>query len=238
MIHQKKVAFITGANKGLGLEIARQLGQHDITVVISSRDKARGQAALEALTGEQIDAHLILLDVNDSEAISNLPSYFDSTFGRLDILVNNAGVLFEHSEEVNRDTFRKTFETNLFSVWELTEALLPLLLKSDAGRIVNHSSILGSITVNRSQNLGEFAIPAYNSSKAALNMLTAIWAKKYEKTSLKVNSAHPGWVKTDLGGPGAQLEVTEGAQTAVRLALLEADGPTGSYFHNDEVLPW
>jgi NAD(P)-dependent dehydrogenase (short-subunit alcohol dehydrogenase family) len=233
-----KVALVTGANKGLGKEIARQLGKQGITVLIGARDDAKGEQAARDLKAEGIDARPLKLEVTSPADIQAAAQQIEATFGKLDILVNNAGVLLDR-EGVTPETFRQTYEANVIAPWELTQALLPLLKKSDAGRIVNHSSILGSITMNGSDQIGaDWLAPAYNSSKAALNLLTAIQARFLEGTSVKVNAAHPGWVKTDLGTESAPLEVPEGAETAVWLATLPPDGPTGGFFHKGEPLPW
>ena len=235
----KKIAFITGANKGLGLEIARQLGAEGVTVVIGSRDAGRGEAAAKGLIAEGIDAHSVKIDVVNSEDIAALPTYFEQKFGRLDILVNNAGVALERGGSTV-EALRATYEANVLGPYAITEALLPLLKASEAGRIVNHSSILGSLSfIKTSKELSaDWITPGYSSSKSALNMLTVVLSRKLEGTRVKVNSAHPGWVKTDLGGEEAPLGVTEGAKTAVRLALLGEDGPTGGFFHGDQELPW
>jgi len=236
---ENKIALITGGNKGLGLEIARQLGVQGITVVIGSRDPGRGAAAAQTLISEGIDAHSVQLDVVNSEEIAALPAYFESKFGGLDILVNNAGVALEQGGSTV-DNLRATYEANVLGPFAVTEALLPLLKASEAGRIVNHSSILGSLGFIRTSEeiTADWILPGYSSSKAALNMLTVVLSRKLDGTNVKVNSAHPGWVKTDLGGEQAPLEVTDGAKTAVRLALLPADGPTGGFFHGDQELPW
>ena len=238
MTTEKKVALVTGANKGLGLEIARQLGKQGIVVAIGARDVAKGEAAAARLKSEGIDAHAVKLDVMNAEDIGALPAFFESKFGRLDILVNNAGVNHDFEGEVTVDTFRRTFEANVFAPYALTQALLPLLKASPAGRIVNHSSSLGSLQLVKTENFGAFLTPAYTSSKAALNMLTVVASKHLAGTNVKINSAHPGWVKTDMGTDAAPLEVEQGAKTAVRLATLPEDGPTGGYFHLDEALPW
>lgn len=233
-----KVALVTGANKGLGKEIARQLGKQGIIVLVGARDSAKGEQAVSELKAEGIDARSIQLEVTSATDIEKVAKTIEADFGKLDILVNNAGVVFDR-EGVNPDTFRKTYEANVIAPWELTQALLPLIKKSEAGRIVNHSSILGSITINGTDQIAaDWLTPAYNSSKAALNLLTAIQARYLEGTSVKVNAAHPGWVKTDLGTDAAPLEVPEGAETAVWLATLPEDGPTGGFFHKNERLPW
>ena len=238
-MYSTKVALITGANKGLGLEIARQLGQKGVTVVLGARDEAKAKAAADKLRAEGVDAHAVKLDVINEADVAGLPAFFESKFGRLDILVNNAGVSLDFGG-VTRDTFRQTYETNVIAPYFITEALLPLLKAGPAGRIVNHSSIMGSITVIGDSNSisSEWVLPAYCSSKAALNMLTVTTARTLEGTNVKVNSAHPGWVKTDMGSDRAPMEVVDGAKTAVALALLPDDGPTGGFFHMGENLPW
>ena len=240
MAESKKVALITGANKGLGLEIARQLGREGVTVVIGARDEAKGQASADTLTAEGIDAHAVKIDVTNADDVAALPAYFEKNFGALDILINNAGVMTERGGVTTPEILRSTYEANVIGPFAVTQALLPLLKASPAGRIVNHSSILGSLTVNSlpDQIATEWLAPAYNSSKAALNMLTVIQARQVADTKIKVNAAHPGWVKTDLGTDDAPMEIADGAKTAVRLALLPDDGPTGGYFHGADTLPW
>ncbi len=238
-MHKNKVALITGANKGLGFEIARQLGQQGVTVALGARDIRKANEAAGKLKAEGIDAHAVKIDVTSEADIAALPSFFKSKFGRLDILINNAGVALDFGG-VTLDTFRRTFETNVFAPYFITEALLPLLKASPAGRVVNHSSSMGSMTLMGDPNSvpPEMVVPAYCSSKAALNMLTVTMARKLEGTKVKVNSAHPGWVKTDMGSDRAPMEVVDGAKTAAALALLPDDGPTGGFFHLGETLPW
>jgi NAD(P)-dependent dehydrogenase (short-subunit alcohol dehydrogenase family) len=234
----KTVAFITGANKGIGLETARQLGQAGLTVVLGSRDEARGTAAVNALRGQGLDAHLAVVDVTNEFHVAKLPGYFREKHGRLDVLVNNAGVAMWSKDDLAE--FRATFEANVFGVVSVTYALLPLLRESPAGRIVNLSSVLGSLaTIEKNPDMfGDMINPAYTASKAALNGFTVALANKLRATKIKVNSAHPGWVKTDLGGPQAPMDVTDGAKTAVRLATLPDNGPTGQFFHLNDRLPW
>ena len=239
MAADSKVALITGANKGLGLEIARQLGQQGITVVVGARDEARGNTAVETLKSEGLDAHFVKLDVTNSDDVAALPAYLETNFGRLDILVNNAGVGLDR-QGLTPEMFRQTYEANVIAPFFMTLALIPLLQAAPAGRIVNHSSILGSITVisDPNQISTDWLGPAYNSSKSALNMLTVIQSRQLANTRIKVNAAHPGWVKTDMGGQEASLEIPDGAKTAVMLATLPDDGPTGGFFHNGQPLPW
>jgi NAD(P)-dependent dehydrogenase (short-subunit alcohol dehydrogenase family) len=239
-----KIALICGANKGIGLETARQLGKQGVTVIIGSRDEPRGRTAADELRAEGIKAESVVLDVTDEASINRAAEFVKRTFGRLDILVNNAGIMKDAFDkapsEQSLDMWRRTFDTNLFGVVAVTKAFLPLLRKSEAGRIVNVSSILGSMAANvdpQSTFYG-FKIPAYNISKTALNAWTVHLAYELRDTNIKVNSAHPGFVKTELHNVDAPLTPAEGAKTSVRLALLPADGPTGSFFNGQDVQPW
>jgi NAD(P)-dependent dehydrogenase (short-subunit alcohol dehydrogenase family) len=244
---QAKTALISGANKGLGLETGRQLGKLGYTVLLGSRDPEKGKAAAEELRKEGINATAVKLDVTSQDDINGVAKLIDEEFGgMLDVLVNNAGVMFEKgwttnitSEEKIED-LRATFEANVFAVFALTKALLPALKKADAARIVNVSSILGSITLQGTKGSPTYntKLFAYNASKAALNMFTIHLAHELRGTKIKVNSAHPGWVKTDLGGDAAPMNVVDGAKTEVMLATLDEDGPTGGYFHEGEAIPW
>ena len=238
----KKIAFITGANKGIGLETARQLGHQNITVLIGARDQQKGEAAANTLRDEGIDARSIPLDVTNQKSIAAAAARVEREFGRLDILVNNAGVMLEDPAKEMKavDPWRQTFETNVFGLIATTQAFLPLLRKSDAGRIVNLSSILGSIAYQAtpgSPTYG-FSRPAYNVSKAAVNAYTVQLAYLLKDTKIKVNAAHPGWVKTEMGGEGATMEIEDGAKTSVALATIGDDGPNGAYLHLGEPLPW
>jgi len=236
-MNANKVALITGANKGLGLEISRQLGQQGIAVVLGSRDLARGQAAAGTLRAEGIDARAAQLDITNADDIAAVPAFLEQSFGRLDILVNNAGVLTEH-QGITPEAFRQGYEANVIGPYFLIQALLPLLQAAPAGRIVNQSSILGSLATNASdQTSADWLLPVYNSSKAALNMLTVIQAQLLKNTRIKVNAAHPGSVQTDMNQAGT-LTTAQGAQSAVLLATLPDDGPTGGFFHDGKPLPW
>jgi NAD(P)-dependent dehydrogenase (short-subunit alcohol dehydrogenase family) len=242
----EKIAFITGGNKGIGLETARQLGKQGIRVVIGSRDQERGKSAVQKLKSEGVEAEAIKFDVTDPADYKAAYDYFDKHYGRLDILINNAGISLDDFMGGNKtsktpaDSLRKTFDTNFFAVVEITQALLPLLHKSPAGRIVNLSSILGSNTLHATPGSPIYEAKAfgYDASKAALNSFTIHLAHELKGSKIKVNSAHPGWVKTDMGTDAAPMELPDGAKTSVRLALLPDDGPTGGYFHMDDALPW
>lgn len=238
MTTKKTVSFITGGNKGLGLEIARQLGKLGLTVVIGARDEAKGLSTAKALRDDGVDAHAVKLDVTNGKDVAALSEHFTKHFGGLDVLVNNAGVANWMRDDAQN--FRDTFAANVFGAIDVTYALLPLLTASPAGRIVNQSSVLGSLTTitNAPEMFSNFINPAYTTSKAALNGFTVALAHKLRATKVKVNAAHPGWVKTDLGGGDAPLGVVDGAKTAVTLATLPDDGPTGAFFHMDDRLPW
>ena len=246
MAKEKKVAFVTGANRGIGLETARQLGKQGVTVVIGSRDAAKGKDVAEKLRSEGADVEAIRFDITRPGDYREAYKYFDQKFCKLDILVNNAGIAKEpfgapnNASSVSGAVLRETFDTNVFGTIELTQVLLPLIKKAPEGRIVNLSSILGSLTLHADPNspiYGSKAL-AYDASKAALNAFTVHLAAELRDTKIKVNSAHPGWVKTDMGTDAAPMEIPEGAKTSVQLALLPADGPTGGYFHMGEALPW
>ena len=244
-MNKKKIALITGANKGIGLETARQLGQQNTTVLLGARDSRKGETAAERLRKEGIDAHPILIDVSDPESIRKAAIQVERDFGRLDILVNNAGVMTDERtkkvSEQSLETWRETFATNLFGLIATTNAFLPLLRKSEGGRIVNLSSILGSIEFHAKPGSPIYEskdTPAYNVSKAAVNAYTVQLAHELKDTKIKVNAAHPGWVKTDMGGEDAVMEIEDGAKTSVALATLGVDGPNGAYLHMGKPLPW
>ncbi|MDR9853676.1 SDR family oxidoreductase [Paenibacillus sp. VCA1] len=233
-----KVALVTGANKGIGFEVARQLGQQGITVLMGARTKTNADEAASKLQKEGIQAIGVQLEVTNANHISELVDFINNEYGRLDILVNNAGIMVG-AQGYDGDFLRDSFEVNTFAPFFITEALLPLLLKSDAGRIVNQSSASGSIGfMGTNEQVQKLAAPAYSASKAALNMLTAYWAQKWKDTNVKINAAHPGLVRTQMGGENAELSAEEGAKTAVRLATLPKDGPTGGFFYMDDKLPW
>lgn len=245
MANTKKVALITGANKGLGFEMARQLGQAGVKVVLAARDPQKGRAAAQKLEHEGQDVEFLKLEVTDKNDQLAASRYLEEKFGRLDILINNAGIAEDvmgsgKVSTTTEDAIRRTFETNFFAPVALTQVLLPLLKKSDAGRIVNMSSILGSQTLHADLKspIYDFKSLAYDASKAALNSFTIHLAHELKDTKVKVNSAHPGWVKTDLGTDAAPMEIPEGAKTGVELALLGEDGPTGGFFHLGKTLPW
>jgi NAD(P)-dependent dehydrogenase (short-subunit alcohol dehydrogenase family) len=239
----QKIALITGGNKGLGFEIGRQLGKLGNTILIGARDKKRGLAAVEKLKAEGIDAHAIIIDVTHEPSIARAAEYVEQEYERLDILVNNAGVMENPNHTASttpHDILRDVFETNFFGAVAVAQAMLPLLRKSEAGRIVNMSSTLGSLA-RHSDPADPYAsvkVFDYDASKAALNSFTIHLAHELRDTPIKVNSACPGWVKTDMGGSGAPGTVDQGADTPVWLATLPADGPTGGFFNSRKPVPW
>jgi NAD(P)-dependent dehydrogenase (short-subunit alcohol dehydrogenase family) len=243
MMPANRVALVTGANKGLGLEIARQLAAKGITVVLGARDEAKGSSAAESLRQQGLDAHHVRLDVTDPGTIAPLAGRLKEKFGRLDILVNNAAIA--HPLDIPPSatplkTIREVFDTNFFGVIAVTQALLPLLRQGPSGRIVNVSSGLGSLT-RLSDPSWEFSGTnplGYNASKTALNAFTVSLATELRDSPIKVNSADPDWVRTDMGGPNATHSVEEGADTPVWLATLPDDGPTGGFFHKRKPQPW
>jgi NAD(P)-dependent dehydrogenase (short-subunit alcohol dehydrogenase family) len=249
---KQKIAFITGANRGLGLETARGLGKLGIRVLLGSRDQVRGEkAAAELRTDGIADVQSLEFDVQNRDDHRALAAMIDRSYGRLDILINNAGVEkegvdfgdaegFNTTSTVSTEVLQETFDINFFSVVALTQTLLPLIRRSPAGRIVNLSSILGSLTLHAdpSSPIYKTKAFAYDATKTAINTFTVHLAAELRDTPIKVNSAHPGWVKTELGGAGANLDITEGGKTSVQLATLPANGPTGAYIHLGQTLPW
>lgn len=237
-----QVALITGANKGIGLEIARQLGRRGIIVLIGARDAARGREAADGLRSEGISAHFVQLDVTSQPTIAQAPRRIAAEFGRLDILVNNAGIFIDDARpsELDMEVLHRTYETNVFGPVAVTKALLPLLRRSPAGRIVNMSSSLGSLTLTSDPGwaFADLNFLAYHSSKTALNAITVQFAKALRDTPIKVNAADPGYTATDMNHHQGRRSVEQGARAAVHLATLPEDGPTGGFFDEDGPLPW
>lgn len=239
---QGKVALVTGANKGIGLEIARQLAQQGGTVLIGARDAERGREAARTLQQEGLDARFLQIDVTDQASIDAAAAQIEKEFGKLDILVNNAAIAQDNAPPsgLEMEILRRTYDTNVFGVFAVTRALLPLVKKAEAGRIVNMSSGLGSLTQTSDPNwtYREVNLLAYNSSKSAVNAITVQFANELRDTPIKVNAADPGYVATDLNQHRGYRTVQQGATAPVRLATLPADGPTGGYFDENGVVPW
>ena len=247
MANRNKVALVTGSNRGIGYETARQLGDQGVTVIVSARvERDAAQAAAE-LRKEGIEAVSIGLDVTKPADRIAAANFIESHYGRLDILVNNAGVgpadglIGLRASASTQEELQTLFNVNLFSLVGLTHELLPLLKKSEAGRIVNLASILGSLTIQAMDGspIAPLRKFAYNASKAAVNVFTIHLAAELEGTNIKVNSVHPGWVKTALGSDAAPMSIPAGAKTTVAVALLGADGPNGRFIHEiNKELPW
>lgn len=243
MSTSNRIALITGANKGIGFEIARQLGAQGITIIVAARSKSKGREASEKLVSAGFDAHPLILDVTHEPSIVRAHRYLAAEFGRLDILVNNAGIGHDMTlkpSETPPEIIREVFETNFFGAIAVTQGLLPLLRFSEAGRIVNLSSGLGSLTRGSDPAWPFYDVKplGYNASKTALNAFTVILAHELRDTTIKINSADPDWCRTDLGGEGAPHTASEGADTAVWLATLPPDGPSGGFFNARQPVPW
>jgi NAD(P)-dependent dehydrogenase (short-subunit alcohol dehydrogenase family) len=236
---ETKVALVTGANKGIGYEIARQLGAVEgVEVVVAARDPDRGQAA-----AQRLGAVAVQLDVTDEASVAAAAKWIEQEYGRLDVLVNNAAILLERGELPSAtpvEMLRQTYETNVFGVVAVTNAMLPLLRRAPAARIVNMSSGLGSLAfcTTPGHPYYERALLAYNSSKTALNAVTVAYAAELRQTPVKVNAADPGYCATDLNGHSGYRTPEQGATAAVRLATLDSDGPTGQFYDEDGVVPW
>lgn len=235
----KRTALVTGANKGIGREIARQLGHLNHTVWLGSRDEDRGRRAEAELRAEGVDAHFVQLDITDDASVRAATVRVEALSPQLDVLVNNAGLGGElatpASEECVAD-IQSLFDVNFFGAVRATQAFLPLVRKSASARIVMVSSGLGSITLTGDMKSPTWGLSAmgYSASKAALNMFTVKLAKELLAEGIKVNAACPGSVATDLGGPAAPRTVEQGAAIAVHLATLGWMGPTGGFFHDGE----
>ena len=251
-MQDKPVALITGANQGIGLQIAKDLAAENFTVLVGSRDLARGQEAAGSIDG---DAHAQQLDVTDQVSIAAAAKRINDEFGRLDVLINNAAishagglkggtveehVRFSRPSNLSLDEMRTVWETNVFGVLAVTQAMLPILREAPAARIVNVSSGVGSLTRTSDPAYPYRPIfgPIYPGSKTALNAITLAMAIELESTGIKVNAACPGYTKTNLNNYSGTQTVEEGAREPVRLALLGPDGPTGTFSNADGPLPW
>jgi NAD(P)-dependent dehydrogenase (short-subunit alcohol dehydrogenase family) len=238
-----RIALVTGANKGIGLEIAGTLARQGMRALLGARNTELGGAAAAHLKEQGLDVQFLELDLGRPDTLQDAAAWIEKHAGKLDVLVNNAGITVAGDgppTKADIDAVRRVFETNFFGTLAVTQAMLPLLRKSDAGRIVNVSSGLGSITLN-GDPAWEFAsvkILGYNASKAALNMLTVQLAAELRDTPIKVNSADPGFTATDLNQHRGYQTIEQGAAEAIRLALLPEDGPTGGFFNSSGANPW
>ena len=232
MTENGRVALVSGGNRGIGLEIVRQLAGRGITVILGSRDEERGRAAAEGLSGDVVVRQL---DVTDEGSVARLAASVEDDFGRLDILVNNAGISNDAGQRgvnADLDRVRQALEANLFGAWRLCEMAIPLMQRHGYGRIVNLSSGMGAL-----EDMGAGS-PGYRISKTALNALTRILASELRGSGILVNSVCPGWVQTDMGSPRAPRPVEEGADTPVWAATLPKGGPTGGFFRDRRPIPW
>lgn len=241
--HKGKIALITGANKGIGYEVARQLGEEGITVLIAARNTELGEGAAANLKAGGADAYFIELDVTKPETVAKAAETIRTERGRLDILVNNAGVVAKGDgppSSADPEAVRRVLEVNFFGVLAVTQAMLPLVRKSPSGRIVMVSSGLGSLTWNADPKWDFVAVKplGYNGSKAILNMMTVQLAWELRDTPIKVNTVNPGYTATDLNGRNGTQTVQEGAAETVRQALAPDDAATGGFFETGGIVPW
>jgi NAD(P)-dependent dehydrogenase (short-subunit alcohol dehydrogenase family) len=232
----RKIAVVTGANRGIGFEICRQLAAKGISVVLTSRDEAKGRMAVAQLRSQGLEIEFYQLDVTDTSGIQRLGGFLDRKYGAADILINNAGIMADPKGTrmlgVQLQIIRTTMETNVYGPLTLCRELIPLMRKKNYGRIVNISSGLGQLS-----EMGG-GMPAYRMSKTALNALTRTLAAELKGTNILVNSMCPGWVKTDMGGPNAVKSLAEGADTAVWLATLPDGGASGGFYRDRKAISW
>jgi NAD(P)-dependent dehydrogenase (short-subunit alcohol dehydrogenase family) len=234
---------VTGANKGIGKEIARQLSAQGVHVLVGARDRQRGEEAVAELRSSGVAVEFIELDVTSQASVDRAAAELERRYGHLHILVNNAGIALDWlpGSQLTMDVLQKTFETNFFGAFRVTKAVLPLLKKSKRGRIVNLTSGNASFGFIANKNVplpDRSTVLAYASSKAALNMMTVRLANELKDAGIKVNAADPGFTATDMNQHRGTRTVEEGAATPVRLAMLQEDGPTGGVFGNDGAEPW
>jgi NAD(P)-dependent dehydrogenase (short-subunit alcohol dehydrogenase family) len=235
-----KVAVVTGGNKGIGFEVARQLAQSGHTVLIGARDTVRGEAAAAELGSAGLDVSFVLLEVGEPAGVAAAAEMIESRYGRLDVLINNAAIAPAEPapSELALDVLRATYETNVFGVFTVTKAFLPLLRRSDAGRIVNVSSGAGSLaTVNRPDWRPEWNGLAYNTSKSALNAITVAFAVELRDTPVKINAVNPGYTATDMS-PAATRSPALAATLIHHFATLPTTGPTGAFHDENGPIPW
>jgi NAD(P)-dependent dehydrogenase (short-subunit alcohol dehydrogenase family) len=234
----RKIALVTGANRGIGLQTCRQLAQQDFLVILTSRDKSLGQQAANELRQEGLDIVHHQLDVTKQKQVLDVRDAVLAEYDRLDVLVNNAGVNIDGDEnvfEADFSVFEETLAVNLYGVMRVTRAFIPAMKRNDYGRVVNVSSAMGSL--HAMTNMPGWA-PAYRVSKTALNAVTRLMAGGAGDFNIKINAVHPGWVRTRMGGANAPLDVTESADTIVWLATLPASGPTGGFYGDGKPHPW
>jgi NAD(P)-dependent dehydrogenase (short-subunit alcohol dehydrogenase family) len=229
------VALVSGGNRGIGRDVVRQLGERRITVVLGSRDLKRGEEVAAELEAKDLRIVVKELDIRNEASVERVARELEEEFGRVDILVNNAGITDPWrgtAEDADFDAVKDVLETNLFGAWRLAKAVIPLMRRNGYGRIVNLSSGMGQLS-----DMGGHS-PGYRVSKTGLNALTRMLASELAGENILVNSVCPGWVRTDMGGPGARRSVEEGADTPVWLATLPDGGPSGGFFRDRKPIPW
>lgn len=242
MEEDRRVALVTGATKGIGFEIAKGLAEQGLKLLLGARDLARGQAAADRLRAHGLDVEALVIDVADGASVCAAAESISANIGRLDVLVNNAGISLGKDSlpsDADLGELRTVYETNVFGTIAVIQAMLPLLRKSEAGRIINMSTGLASLALTRGPDapMSFSRLLAYNSSKTALNAVTVQFANELQNTAIKVNAANPGLCATDLSG-GKGRPPAEGAKVAIALALLDGDGPTGGHFGDAGQMPW
>jgi NAD(P)-dependent dehydrogenase (short-subunit alcohol dehydrogenase family) len=236
----QKIALVTGANRGIGLEISLQLAAKGYTLLLGVRDPKIGKKTEEQFKSKSLDAHFVQLDVSKTESITQACEFIKKEYGRLDVLVNNAGIFIDSPEDrspvsafqTDPKAITDTYTTNTLGPFLLCQKLIPLMQKNKYGRVVNISSGLGQLSEMGGAYVG------YRLSKTALNAVTRIFADESEGDNVLVNSVCPGWVKTDMGGPEAERPIAQGAETPVWLATLPDGGPTGKFFRDKEEIAW
>lgn len=248
-----RIALVTGSNKGIGREVARQLAMLGITVIATARNEMLGRQAVEALQSEVKDIRFLQMDVTQEQSVKQAAAFIEKEFGRLDILINNAGIISDEERpskqrpstmvqpsKITAEQLRYTYEVNVFGLVRVTSNMLPLLLQSQAGRLVNVSSPLGSLTLraNPENLIAKVGLLAYGSSKAAVNSITLHYANELRGTNILVNAANPGMVATDLNSHSGPRTVEQGAKIIVELATLGEKGPTGIFAGDDGFVPW
>lgn len=242
MNHDKRIAIVTGGNRGLGFEVCRQLAKNNLKVILTSRDQASGNSKTEELKSEGLDVTYKQLDVSNSDSIAALYQAVEQEFGWIEILINNAGVLLDRDENIQhhpsqlfqteKETFIRTFETNVIGAFQMCEAFVPGMKEHKYGRVVNVSSGMGQLS-----DMGA-GYPAYRISKTALSGVTRYFSSQTNGTNVLVNAVCPGWVKTDMGGPNAPRTIDQGVDTIVWAALLPDSGPNGEFFRDRHPIPW
>lgn len=232
----QRIALVTGGNRGLGFEVCRQLAQREYQVILTSRDTAKGLSAVQKLKDEGHPVLFQPLDVTQVSSVAAIGQYLEQKFGCLDVLVNNAGIYLRHDDEdittVSMDTLERTLETNAIGALKVSQMAIPLMRKNAYGRLVNVSSNMGQLSRLDGSS------PAYRLSKAVMNALTRMLADATRGMDILVNACAPGWIKTDMGGPGAHRSVEQGADTIVWLATLPNSGPTGAFFQDRKQIEW